>query len=327
MLGRRFARIVEECLHRLDRGEDLPDVLADFPAESDQLKPLLLIAMASRSMAIPTPSQAAHRLGRNQMLFEMDQDLSSPDSSRSNLLSRTRKMAARMQNSLRARRLVQPVPSYRLALIALVVFFGSGLYALSASASPGNFISAIASDIQNVMGFFTQDSPTNPQDNFRFVRLHGGDNPLFVVNRGSKAAFLLDFLDNDNPETNRFAFGMSFDPPPSSPENSPPPVLPETSDPVTGPSDLPTPNPHPASTVVNEVVSDTAKEKNPVWDQLPFNQTEDSTSDEGNVPVDAIQDEDDKDKDENDKDKEEPTTGPPSWIYERREDDDDDDDD
>ena len=99
MLGKRFARIVEECLHRLDRGENLPDVLADFPAEAEQLKPLLLVAMASRSMAFPVPSQTARRFGKSQMLLEMEQ-VASPGTGTDRTLGNTiRGWGTRLMNS------------------------------------------------------------------------------------------------------------------------------------------------------------------------------------------------------------------------------------
>jgi len=126
MMGKRFARIVEECLHRLDRGENLPDVLADYPAEAEHLKPLLLVAMASRSMALPVPSQIAQHLGRCQMQAEMDQMGSASDLTGDPFHYRAKRWTTRLVNTLRARGLIRPTPSYRLAMIALLVIFGSG---------------------------------------------------------------------------------------------------------------------------------------------------------------------------------------------------------
>ena len=156
MLSKRFARIVEECLHRLDRGENLPDVLAGYPADAEQLTPLLLVAMASRSMVLPAPSQAAQRLGANQMLAEMDQVGTSIISTGTPLQLRIKNWATRLVNAKRALRLIQPASNYRLAMITMLVIFGSGYFFLSASASPGDFFSAFSSDFQRVLAIFNQ---------------------------------------------------------------------------------------------------------------------------------------------------------------------------
>lgn len=196
MLGRRFSRIVEECLHRLDRGEDLPDVLADYPVESEQLKPLLLIAMASRTMAFPVPSQTAQRLGKIEMLIEMDQPISHSLRSGSDFGLRIKNWATHLLNTYRARNLIQPVPSYRLALISLVVIFGSGLFFLSASASPGDLFTAFSVDLQNVMTIlnqglerlpFTETSMAN-----RTIKISGGEALPKETSGTEKVAILLD---------------------------------------------------------------------------------------------------------------------------------------
>lgn len=47
MIARRFDRIVDDCLLRMDRGLSLMDILAIYPAQADKLKPLLLVAMST----------------------------------------------------------------------------------------------------------------------------------------------------------------------------------------------------------------------------------------------------------------------------------------
>ncbi len=196
MLGRRFSRIVEECLHRLDRGEDLPDVLADYPAESEQLKPLLLIAMASRTMAFPVPSQSAQRLGKIEMLIEMDQPSSPSLRSGSDLGLRVKNWATHLLNSYRARNLIQPVPSYRLAMISLVVVFGSGLFFLSASASPGDLFTAFSVDLRNAMTILNQGLEIFPFTGTsmanKTIKISGGEALPKETSGTDKVAILLD---------------------------------------------------------------------------------------------------------------------------------------
>jgi hypothetical protein len=282
MMGKRFARIVEECLHRLDRGENLPDVLADYPAESEHLKPLLLVAMAGRSMALPVPSQSAQRLGKNQMLSAMDLAGSSSTLKDNPFLQRARLWSTRQVNKLRAQYLIRRAPSYRLAIIGLLVVFGSGLFALSASASPDDLLTAFMADIQGVMDIFNRDPSERSQDFFNLFSFFSDNDPLYTANRGSKVAFQLDYPDEtDNPGITKNTDGGN--PSPHSPDNDPGEpaggIPDEDSDPEK--PIYPTPFPGNAVNVVNEVVSDTAKEKNPVWDQLPFNQTDQDPSDEG----------------------------------------------
>ena len=71
-MGQKYSEYIEDCLHRLDLGEDLLEILADYPDYQDKLKPLLLVAMASRSFPVPIPNHTAQRLGKNQMLEKME---------------------------------------------------------------------------------------------------------------------------------------------------------------------------------------------------------------------------------------------------------------
>ena len=150
MRGRNLSIILEECLQRLDRGEDLPDLLAEFPEQRDQLKPLLLVAMASRTFPVPVPSETAQRLGRNQMLAEMN---------RLEILGSFRKKptippAARLVGSFvkaaRARGFTHLAYSYRLAMVALMLVLSGGFFTLNASASsqPGSLLSNLKLSMQ-----------------------------------------------------------------------------------------------------------------------------------------------------------------------------------
>ena len=305
MMGKRFARVVEECLHRLDRGENLPDILADFPAEAEQLKPLLLVAMASRSMTIPVPSQTAQRLGRNQMLAAMDQVGLPVAPKKVPFHRRVIQGPTRLMNTLRAQALVRQTPSYRLAMIALVVVFGSGLFAVSAFASPVDLLTAFTADIQGIGHIFNRQSSEDSQDFFDLFKIFSDNFSPFPAKQAAKVAFQLDFTDDTN--NAEFAFGAGGrNPSPSQgngpgqpPKGIPDPTGPPEEDPADNPDQdsdpkdtlHPSPFPGNAADVVNLVVSDTAKEKNPVWDQLPFNQTDDG-DDEG----DAAQPDDGEDE-------------------------------
>ncbi len=131
MIARRFDRILDDCLLRMDRGESLMDILAVFPSQADKLKPLLLVAMLSRALPQPVPGYTALRVGKNQMLAEMASmqadggflERKPVEPPREGIVDRL------------ARSLKQLQPAYRFAMLSLVVVLAGGFFTLSASAS------------------------------------------------------------------------------------------------------------------------------------------------------------------------------------------------
>jgi hypothetical protein len=199
MMGQKFTTIVEECLHRLDRGENLPEVLAEYPEQAEQLKPLLLVAMASRAVSVPSPDQNSRRMGRTQMLAEMDQQGFENIYYGESLGKRIQGWYFGALNTFRARALVREAPSYRLAIAALVMVFGVGLVTISASASnlPGGMLGSFASDVQQALGFFISETD-KPADSYPGVSFLSGGSQYFGEVRGAKVAFLLDLLEEEN---------------------------------------------------------------------------------------------------------------------------------
>ena len=142
MRGRDIPIIVEDCLQRLDRGESLPDLLADFPAQADQLKPLLLVAMASRAFPVPVPSQTAQRLGRNQMLAEMNRLEIKKAFRKKPAIPPTSRWIGALVRAARSGGFTRLSYSYRLAMVSLVLILSGGFFTLNASASsqPGDLL-------------------------------------------------------------------------------------------------------------------------------------------------------------------------------------------
>lgn len=138
----RFSTILEECLQRLDRGEDLPELLGDYPALADELKPLLLVAMASRAFPVPVPCQTAQRLGRNQMLAEMNAlEIKKAFRKRATIPASSRLIGG-LVSFARRRGYNRLAYSYRLAMVSLVLVLSGGYFTISASASsqPGDLL-------------------------------------------------------------------------------------------------------------------------------------------------------------------------------------------
>jgi hypothetical protein len=142
MKNRYFSILIEECLQRLDQGESLPDLLADFPDQAQQLQPLLLVAMATRSFPLPSPRQTAQRLGRNQMLAEMNRLEIKKAFRKKAAIPQTSQLIGSLASALRAGGFNRLAYSYRLASVFLVLIMTGGFYTLNASASsqPGDFL-------------------------------------------------------------------------------------------------------------------------------------------------------------------------------------------
>jgi hypothetical protein len=168
MRGRSFPTILEGCLQRLDRGENLPDLLADFPAQADQLKALLLVAMASRAFPVPIPNQTAQRLGRNQMLAEMNR-LEIKEAFRKNpAIPPASRWIGALVRTARAQGFTRLAYSYRLAMVSLVLILSGGFFTLTASASsqPGDLLYNLKLGMERagLTLSFTDQDPTNDPD-------------------------------------------------------------------------------------------------------------------------------------------------------------------
>ena len=152
MMDQKFSVYIEDCLHRLDRGEDLLDVLKSYPASQEQLQSLLLVAMASRSFPVPIPNHTSQRMGKNQMLNEME-TLRVQGAFRKNpRVPVGTRLMGELVSSFRSRGLTHLAPSYRLAMVALVLVMSGGFLTLNASASsqPGDMLYSLKLGMERV---------------------------------------------------------------------------------------------------------------------------------------------------------------------------------
>lgn len=166
MMGHEFAAAVEECLQRLDRGENLPDVLAEFPDMADKLEPLLLVAMASRAFPVPIPGQTAQRLGRNQMLSVMTDLESRGELRKKPAVPLTSRLVGELAGALRDFGYNKLAYSYRLAMVSLVLILSGGFLTLNASASsqPGDLLYTLKQGMERVGLVWMIDSDQTPED-------------------------------------------------------------------------------------------------------------------------------------------------------------------
>ena len=173
MRPRIFSTLVEDCLQRLDQGEDLLDLLVDFPDQADQLQPLLLVAMASRSFPLPVPSQTAQHLGRNQLLAEMNRlEIKGAFREKSTIPPHSR-LLGRLAGAVRAGGFNRLAYSYRLASVFLVLILTGGFYTLNASASsqPGDLLYSLKLRMEQaglVLSYSEEQDATLPPPPWKF---------------------------------------------------------------------------------------------------------------------------------------------------------------
>ena len=67
-----FEELLEECRKELSAGKSLKDILADHPAQAQQLEPLLQSILVVSSLPKPVISEEKQALGRNQLLSEVE---------------------------------------------------------------------------------------------------------------------------------------------------------------------------------------------------------------------------------------------------------------
>jgi len=69
-MGRNFQTILDECLKELETGQSLDAILARYPEEADQLRPLLLTAQNVKAMPIARPRSHVQQAGWQRFLGE-----------------------------------------------------------------------------------------------------------------------------------------------------------------------------------------------------------------------------------------------------------------
>jgi hypothetical protein len=69
-MGRNFQTILDECLRELETGQSLDAILARYPEEADQLRPLLLMAQDVKAMPIARPRAHVQQASCQRFLGE-----------------------------------------------------------------------------------------------------------------------------------------------------------------------------------------------------------------------------------------------------------------
>jgi len=69
-MGRNFQTILDECLRELETGQSLDAILARYPEEADQLRPLLLTTQNLKAMPVARPRSHVQQAGWQRFLGE-----------------------------------------------------------------------------------------------------------------------------------------------------------------------------------------------------------------------------------------------------------------
>jgi hypothetical protein len=198
MMGQQFARYVEECLHRLDLGEGVQEILADYPEYAERLKPLLLVAMTSRAVPTPIVRQTTRRQGKNRLLADMaqwDQAGFFRENPEVPLASR---LFGQISDALRTRGITRIAPTIRiLAATAVLVFTGSFLTLNATAASPTSLWSFLSGSLQEVVQIFDGIQQGEGHQALQNLHIFGGGDLHWVNKTATKVVFLLDHDDQE----------------------------------------------------------------------------------------------------------------------------------
>ena len=140
----RFDLILEDCLSRIDRGENLQEIIDSYPKLEGRLEPLVQAALRGRVQPKPVPSSGAIRIGKNTMLAEL------PTLKQKDSIKKKETILVSDRNPVRwleqfADQILRRTnsglkPVYRLVIIGVFLLLVGGAFTINASASslPGD---------------------------------------------------------------------------------------------------------------------------------------------------------------------------------------------
>ena len=156
MMNKRYD-LLEICLKELENGASLDAVLARFPKQAAELRPILKASIQARRMAASEPTAEAIRTGRAKLLQH----------------------AAGMREGKRSPLRRRIIPTFQrlalsLSLTAALLLSGTGLVGASASALPGENLYPVKRTWEDVQLLFVFNSDVHDalKSHFETERLH-----------------------------------------------------------------------------------------------------------------------------------------------------------
>ncbi len=109
-MSENFDRILDECVERINQGEDVDTILTDYPDYSEQLRPLLNTVLSSKEVYSFTPSPDNKRAAKERLNLALD------------VIVRKREERQRWLNWFTGRARVW-APAIAVILLVIVVYF------------------------------------------------------------------------------------------------------------------------------------------------------------------------------------------------------------
>ncbi len=156
--------ILDDCLSRLQAGENIESVLQTYPQHAAELRPLLQTAKVLQTAPRPASRLVSARLGRRKMLATASakypaRPVSKPAYPR---------YAERITNLFTGKDMPNMKRTYRFALITLLILavvlaVGGGVTVASASSVPGDALYPVKTTVDDVRLFLTINPDTHQQ--------------------------------------------------------------------------------------------------------------------------------------------------------------------
>lgn len=164
--------VLEICLQDVENGLELETILARYPEQADELRPILQASINASQMTVPAPSADVVRRNRAKLL----------------------QYAAQMREAQPATT-IRWFPAFQrlaVALAMLVLFFvsGTGLVRAASSALPGDGLYSVKRSWEDVTLFFTFDAEAHERLEIEFENERLDEiNSLFTSGRSAQVDF------------------------------------------------------------------------------------------------------------------------------------------
>ena len=158
--------ILDECLERMQRGEELESCLASYPDHGKELRGLLIAATDVSKLELPQTSRQATEIGRQQMFAALNnkkltnlQEIQTIPVSIVGILRYLEQVQATIKSNLSKEFLVMHKTVIAIVLVLVMLFGGSAASAYAAQGSlPGDVLYPMKTAIEDVSVDFSIDS-------------------------------------------------------------------------------------------------------------------------------------------------------------------------
>jgi len=146
-----FDTILDECIRRVEAGEDLAACLADYPEFSDELEPLLNLVQEMHALPAPQGSPTAALAGQERMLAKLDDAQESQTSLWESWIAMFALISQSLTNIFSKENFMYRKTFVAVALVLVILFAGTTLTAYAAQGSlPGDALYGVKTAIEDI---------------------------------------------------------------------------------------------------------------------------------------------------------------------------------